>query len=123
MREPKSSGCIFRLPTISRWPTKPQCRQAKTRPRGFRCLPHDGHVLLVPRSLPGQPKVAQARHVGLCRFLLQVVDIFAIFPAGHALVVMPSCIPAADAMGIADEDRLDRKSTRLNSSHIPLSRM
>ncbi|HLY26176.1 MAG TPA: hypothetical protein VKQ72_07540, partial [Aggregatilineales bacterium] len=49
----------------------------------------------------------EARHVGLLAFLLQVVDVFAIFPAGHALVVMPPCILLAHPVRIADEDRLD----------------
>ncbi len=40
------------LPTMSRWPTKPQCRQVQFRPLGFFLQSHRGQWLLVPRSLP-----------------------------------------------------------------------
>src|SRR5579859_1529912 len=56
----------------------------------------------------GSPLTArEARHVGLCRFLLQVVYIFAIFPAGHTLVMMPPRIFLAHPIRIANENRLD----------------
>ncbi len=45
---------MFMLPTISRWPTKPQRRQVQLRPFGFFFQSQRGQRLLVPRSLPLQ---------------------------------------------------------------------
>ena len=39
-------------------------------------------------------------------------------PVGHRLLVLPEEVEEITESGI-----IDRKSTRLNSSHIPLSRM
>ena len=49
----------------------------------------------------------EAQDAGLVCFMSQVVDIPAIFPKRHALVVMPSFILIAYPMGIADEERPD----------------
>ena len=55
----------------------------------------------------GSPLTArEARQVGLCTFLLQVVDIFAILPARHPLVVMPTRILVPHAIRVADIHRL-----------------
>ena len=47
----------------------------------------------------------EARDAGLFGFVRQVVDIFAIFPQGHPLIVMPALILIAHAMWVADEER------------------
>ena len=49
----------------------------------------------------------EAHDVGLFCFMGQVVDIPAVFPKRHALVVMPSFILIAYPMGRADEERPD----------------
>ena len=49
----------------------------------------------------------EAHDVGLLGFVGEVIDIFAIFPRGHALVVMPASISVAHAVGIADEEATD----------------
>ncbi len=49
----------------------------------------------------------EAHDVGLFCFMGQVVDIPAIFPKRHPLVVMPSFILIAYPMGSADEERPD----------------
>jgi hypothetical protein len=48
---------------------------------------------------------SEAHDVSLFRFVSQVVDIFAVFPQAHPLVVMPSVVVSAHAVGIADEKR------------------
>src|SRR5215472_9655130 len=40
-------------------------------------------------------------------FVSEIVDIFAVFPAGHPLVVMPAGIPIAYPMRVADEEHPD----------------
>src|SRR6266700_3840558 len=46
----------------------------------------------------------EAHDVGLCSFVGEVIDVFPIFPLGHALVVMPASISVAHAVRIADEE-------------------
>jgi hypothetical protein len=48
---------------------------------------------------------SEAHDVDLLGYVGQVVDILAIFPQGHALIVVSATIPIADTMGIADEER------------------
>ncbi len=50
---------------------------------------------------------SEALDVGLFGFVSQVVDIPAIFPEGHPLVVVSATIVVADTMRIADEKRTD----------------
>src|SRR5258708_4379837 len=50
---------------------------------------------------------SEAHDVSLFCLMGQVVDIFAVFPLGHALVVVPAAIPVADTMRITDEERAD----------------
>ena len=52
-------------------------------------------------------RASEAHDVGLLRFVGQVVDILAVFPQGHTLVVVTARISVADPMGIADEERTD----------------
>ena len=47
----------------------------------------------------------EAHDVGLFRFVREVVDILAIFPQGHPLVVVPSAIMGTDPMRVANEER------------------
>jgi hypothetical protein len=42
--------------------------------------------------------------MSLCAFVGEIVDIFSILPARHALIVMPTRISGAHAMRIADEE-------------------
>ncbi len=46
---------------------------------------------------------SEAQDVGLCRFVGEIVDIFAIFPQRHALVVVTTSITSAHTVRIADE--------------------
>jgi hypothetical protein len=46
----------------------------------------------------------KARDMGSFGFVREVIDILAVFPQGHPLVVMASGIPIAHAMRIADEE-------------------
>ncbi len=48
---------------------------------------------------------SEAQDVGLFRFVGKIVDVFAIFPAGHALIVVSAIVAIAHAMRIADEER------------------
>ncbi len=47
---------------------------------------------------------SEARDAGLLRFMRQVVDILAVFPLSHALVVVSAPAFAADAMRVSDEE-------------------
>ena len=48
---------------------------------------------------------SEARHVSLGAFVSQVVNIFAIFPQTHTLVVVSSVITVSHTMRITDEER------------------
>ncbi len=52
-------------------------------------------------------RAGEARDVGLFRFVREIVDILAILPQGHALIVVSAVIPIAHAMRIADEQHSD----------------
>ena len=52
-------------------------------------------------------RAGEAHNVGGCAFVGQVVNILAIFPQSHALIVMPASILIADTMRIADEESSD----------------
>ena len=55
----------------------------------------------------GSPLTAREAHdTGLLAFFLQILLIFAIFPLGHALMVMASCVVPAYPMRIAHIERL-----------------
>jgi hypothetical protein len=56
----------------------------------------------------GSPlRSGEALDVALCAFVIQIFNIFAILPLGHALIVMPTnCTPAYTAR-IADVDSSD----------------
>jgi len=47
---------------------------------------------------------SEAQDMGLFRFVGEVVDVFAIFPQGHALIVVATIILIAHAVRIADEE-------------------
>ena len=49
----------------------------------------------------------EARDVGLFAFVGEVVDVLAVFPQGHALVMMPSAHPVAHTVRVADEKAAD----------------
>ena len=50
---------------------------------------------------------SEARDVSLFRFVGEIIDVFAILPQGHALIVVSAVIPIAHAMRIADEQHSD----------------
>jgi hypothetical protein len=52
-------------------------------------------------------RAGEARDVGLLRFVSQIVDIFAILPLSHALIVVSATIFTADPVRIANEERTD----------------
>ncbi len=66
-------------------------------------------LVLVPTS--GTPAggssfgAGRARDAGVLGFVDQVVDVFAVFPQGHALVVVPPAVLGAYTVRIADEER------------------
>ncbi len=47
---------------------------------------------------------SEARDVSLFRFVTQIVNIFAVFPQRHALIVVATSITSADTVRIADEE-------------------
>ena len=50
---------------------------------------------------------SEAQDAGLFRFVGQVVDVLAVLPQGHALVVVPAGVTVAHAVRVADEERAD----------------
>jgi len=50
----------------------------------------------------------EAQDAGLFGFVGEIVKVTAEFPQGHALVVMPTAVPVAHAVRIADEETSDR---------------
>ena len=46
----------------------------------------------------------EARDVSLFRFVGEIIDVLAIFPQGHALIVMSAIIPIVHPVGIAHEE-------------------
>ena len=66
---------------------------------------------------------SEAQDMDSSGFVSEVFDILAVFPAGHALVVMASSILIAHAMRIADEDGaylvLDAELNDLPSGFVP----
>jgi hypothetical protein len=50
---------------------------------------------------------SEAQDAGLFCFVTEVVDIFAVLPQRHALIVVPATRTLADAVRIADEERSD----------------
>src|SRR5438105_7926483 len=49
-------------------------------------------------------RASEAQDAGLVGFMSEVVDILAVFPKGHALVVVSSTITGTDTMRIADKE-------------------
>ena len=49
----------------------------------------------------------EALYVGLLAFMGEVVDVLAIFPQGHALIVVSAAVLLTDTMRIADEEAPD----------------
>ena len=47
----------------------------------------------------------EARDAGLFGFVREVVNVLAVFPASHALIVIPASLSLAHAVRIADEER------------------
>ena len=52
-------------------------------------------------------RAGKAHDVSSFGFVGEIVDIFAVFPQGHTLVVVPALIGVAHAMWVADEERPD----------------
>jgi hypothetical protein len=50
-------------------------------------------------------RAGEARDAGSFGFMGQVVDVFAVFPASHALIVVPSALSIPHAVRVADEER------------------
>jgi hypothetical protein len=50
----------------------------------------------------------EARDAGLRGFVGEIVDIAAVFPARHPLVVVPAAVSGAHSMRVADEERSHR---------------
>src|SRR5438046_10707627 len=45
--------------------------------------------------------------MGLFCFVGQIVDVFALLPQGHTLIMMPPVLLVAYTMGVADKERTD----------------
>jgi hypothetical protein len=67
---------------------------------GFMFMPTSG-TLATGSSF----RTGEARDVSLFGFVGQIINVFAILPLGHTLIMMPTIILVTDAMGIADEER------------------
>ncbi len=52
-------------------------------------------------------RASEAHDAGLLALVRQIVDVFAIFPLGHALMMVPSCWAIAHPMGIANVENPD----------------
>lgn len=52
-------------------------------------------------------RASEARNVSLFAFMREVIDVLAIFPQGHPLIMMPSVIVMAYAVRIANKERTD----------------
>ncbi len=69
-------------------------------------------------------RASEARDVSLFRFVGEIIDVFAILPQGHALIMMSAIISIAHAMRIANEERsdllLDAKVNDLAGSFMAL---
>ena len=65
----------------------------------------------------------EALYVGLLAFMGEVVDVLAIFPQGHALIVVSAAVLLTDTMRIADEEAPDlvfhTKVDHLARSFVP----
>src|SRR4051794_29461321 len=76
---------------------------------GFTCPISSFRLVFVPtyRTLATRSSfgASEAHDVGLLGFVGQVVDIFAIFPQGHTLVVVSTTIAVTDTVGITNEER------------------
>src|SRR6266566_5967510 len=63
-------------------------------------------------------RASRARDVSLFGFVGEILDVFAIFPQRHALIVVSALVRLSDAMRIANEDRPDLVvNTKVN--HVP----
>jgi hypothetical protein len=69
---------------------------------GLLCMPASGTLATCSSFGAGE-----ARDVSLFRFVGEIVDILAILPQRHALIVVSAVISIADTMRIADEERSD----------------
>jgi hypothetical protein len=78
------------------------------KPTGSTCPTSAFGLLFMPRAWTlarcSSFGASEARDVSSFRFVTEVVDILAIFPQGHTLVVVSSLVLLADALWIADEE-------------------
>src|SRR5713226_7901634 len=89
---------MLTLPTTSRCPLNPHFLHLHTLPLGLCLCLHTGHWLLVPRS-----EASEALDAGLCTLVGEIVDVLAIFPLRHTLVVVASSVLLPHPMRVADE--------------------
>jgi hypothetical protein len=65
----------------------------------------------------------EARHVGLLTFVGQIINVLAIFPQGHPLIVVPAIVLVTDPMRIANEEGayllFNTKIDHFTSSLVP----
>ncbi len=81
--------------TVSREPTGAACPIS---PFGLMTMP-TARTLATCSSFGA----SEARDVSLFGFMSEIVDVFAIFPQGHTLMVVSAIIPIAHAVGIANK--------------------
>ena len=76
--------------------------------------------VLAYRTLAGCPSfgASEALDAGLFALVSQIIDIPAVLPLGHALVVMASLVLPPDAMWVADEERADLLASA-ELDHLP----
>src|SRR5947207_403813 len=92
---------MFMLPTISRWPTKPQRRPGPITP--FRLLPP---VAAWTAAAGSSLTAAEAHDADPFTLLLQVLLILAVLPLPDALVVMASLALVTHCVRITQVERL-----------------
>ena len=109
MKERGNSTCV---PKASRCILTERAQIAVTRkaagaaPPGSTC----GLVFVPTSGIPATGssfRAGEAQDAGLFGFVREIVDILAIFPQGHPLVVVTTRIAIADPVGIANEKRAD----------------
>src|SRR5712692_7542027 len=68
-------------------------------------------------------RASEAQDAGLFRFVGKVVNVFAILPQGHALIMVPTTITVAYAVRVADEETshlvLNTEVNHLTGGFVP----
>jgi len=99
---PKASRCIL----TERAQIAVTRKAAGAAPPGSTC----GLVFVPTSGIPATGssfRAGEAQDAGLFGFVREVVNVLAVFPAGHPLVMMPGSYPVAHTVRVADEKAAD----------------